>query len=194
MTNNPGDYLNFFGNFLRNPNEIGSLFPSSYRFADFILDNIDLDNANMVVELGSGNGVFTRKIMQRLRPGAKFFALEINPNFVEKSRKTGATVYLDSALHIGDYMRAHNIDKCDCIVSGIPFSTLDDLLQKGILKEIHKSLRSGGELINYAHIQSFITESGRDFRKVLREVFPDFRRTDIYWGNLPPAFAYHCKK
>ena len=85
--------------FLVYPRRTGAIAPSCEEISDLITDTAQLHKAKTVIELGSGTGVFTEKILDKISGDTTFFALEINPKFVEatKERCPDAIVYLDSA-------------------------------------------------------------------------------------------------
>ncbi len=99
--------MNFLKQFLTNPRETGAIASSSNRLADLITDSAELSKKKCVVELGSGTGVFTEKILLKISSGCTFFSLEINPEFVEETRKRcpKAVVYQASAQDIQKYSK-----------------------------------------------------------------------------------------
>ena len=77
----------FFRQFLENPSKTGAVAPSSKELANLIADVANLDSVSTLIEFGPGTGVITEEIMQRISEDTTFFALEINPKFVELTKK-----------------------------------------------------------------------------------------------------------
>ena len=113
--------------FLRDPKRTGSIGPSNEELSELVTETARLNEMGTVVELGSGTGVFTEKILEKKSPEALFFAIEINPEFCEatKSRCPSATVYRDSAENMKKYLEQHGKDSCDCIISSLPWAVFD---------------------------------------------------------------------
>ena len=70
--------LLFASNFLRHPNMLGSIVPSSRFLVDQVLELIDWGRARVIVEYGPGVGAFTREILRRMRSDARLVAIETN--------------------------------------------------------------------------------------------------------------------
>ena len=188
--------VRFFKEFLVYPTTTGAIAPSSNRLSELITDLADLSNVSSVIEFGSGTGVFTEKILQKKRKEADFLAFELNAKFViaTKKRCPNATVYHDSALNVRHYLKDHDIQHCDCIVSGLPWASFDKELQQKLLSTILDILRPGGRLLTFAYLQGLLLPSGLNFRKKIRSNFNNVMTTKPIWLNAPPAFIYCAEK
>ena len=186
----------FFKQFLLNYRYTGAISASSERLGTQFIESSELPTAKRVVELGSGSGVLTRKILDNLTEGAVFFAMEINPVFVKETRKRcpEATVYQDSAHHLHKYVSDHNWTGVDCIISGLPWSLFKPRFQEILLEEILKNLNPGGEFLTFAYIHGLFLPSGRIYRKKLPGKFSRVHHSRIVWKNTPPALVYRAKK
>lgn len=188
------NHIKFLKQLIKDPKSTGAIAPSSEDLADLITDTANLQNSMMIVELGSGTGIFTRKILEKKSSSADFFALEISSDFVKISRETGAIIYHDCAMKIDHYLKLHEKEYCDTVISGLPFAAFDKSLQRGIMNSVIESLNPGGQFLTFAYLQGMLMPQGRRFRNLLDEEFREVRRTEIVWNNLPPAFVYHCIK
>jgi len=188
--------MKFIKEFSANPVQIGAIAASSRGLAELITHTADLGNKKCVVEFGSGDGVFTEKILQRINSGCVFFALEINDRFVKmtKHRCKNAIVYNDSAANINKYLNLHNKRHCDCIISGLPWAAFDRKLQNTLLEVAYDSLEKDGVFLTFAYIQGLLLPSGRAFKQLVNSKFKIVKKTKVVWWNLPPAFVYYCKK
>ncbi len=188
--------MKFLKEFFTNPKQTGAVSPSSDKLAELITNSANLKSKTLVVELGSGNGVFTKKIYKKIKSNTKCFVLEINSCFVKETLKNcpPATVYHDSAENIEKYILKHNMKNCDCIISGLPWAAFDKNLQNKLLNSIYNSLEHGGVFLTFAYIQGLLLPSGKNFNRLLKSKFKSVKKTKTIWSNLPPAFIYICKK
>ncbi len=181
--------IDFLKESIRNLRLTGSVAPSSRFLSRAIVAKIDPERADVVVELGPGDGVITRFILERLRPDARLLIFEINEVFVEKIRDTfydaRLTVIHDSAENMEEHFRKMNIQKVDYIVSGIPFVMLPETLTKRIMLECRRWLRTGGRFIQFHYSPLLINFYRRVFGNVDVEVVP---------LNIPPAIIVCSEK
>jgi phospholipid N-methyltransferase len=174
----------------------GAISPSSSRLSRAVTKAVDLKRAKVVVELGSGTGAVTEKILRRISPETLFFALEINKSFVKstKRRCPGTTVYHDSAASLRKYLDVHGVQGCDCVVSGLPWACFESKLQRQILRTVRDCLNPGGEFVMSSYIHGQVLPRGLRFRKNFRRIFPKFSTVKTVWRNLPPAFVFYARK
>ena len=67
--------LLFASNFLRHPNMLGSIIPSSRFLVDQVLEPIEWGHARVIVEYGPGVGTLTGEILRRMRGDAHLVAV-----------------------------------------------------------------------------------------------------------------------
>ena len=188
--------MKFFKQFLKSPKETAAVVSSSKEMSKLIADMGDLNSKRCVVELGPGTGAFTEEILSQVDPETLFFCLEINREFVSETKRRcpDATVYHASATDIGKYLAKNNRQRCDCIISGLPWALLDSSLQEELLDSIYNSLDEGGVFLTIAHITGLVFPPGRRFQKLLDMKFNEVSRSNIIWGNVLPGFIYRCTK
>ncbi|OHA93976.1 MAG: hypothetical protein A3D37_00325 [Candidatus Zambryskibacteria bacterium RIFCSPHIGHO2_02_FULL_38_22] len=188
--------MNFLREFLRYPTKTGAIVPSSRALAKLIIDTANLSNKKCVVELGSGDGIFTEEIEKHINANCEFFSLEINDKFVDETKRRcpDVTVYHDSAKNIKKYLLQYNREYCDCIISSLPWVAFDKNSQKDLLGVVCDSLEDGGIFLTFAYIHGVFLPSGINFRHLLKDFFKDVEKTEIIWVNMPPAFVYLCRK
>ena len=182
--------------FLRDPKSTGSIAPSNEELSELVTETARLGEMGTVVELGSGTGVFTEKILEKKNPETLFFAIEINPEFCEatKSRCPSVTVYKDSAENMRKYLEQHGKDSCDCIISSLPWAVFDHGTQDRLLDVIWDVLRPGGKMVTFSYSISMMVPNARRFRSMLRSKFSNVIKSKTVWSNFPPAFVYSAKK
>ena len=190
------DKLGFFREFLRHPLQTGAFVPSSAALASLLIDVADIRDARFLVELGSGTGVCTERILRRKPAAASFLVLEINPDFAKrtKQRCPAVELYLDSAAHLERYIGQTGGRGFDAILSGLPWAAFGNDLQDHLLDIIMKCLAAGGRFVTFAYLQGLLLPSGLRFRKKLRRKFPFVRSSRVVWANVPPAFVYSARR
>ncbi len=181
--------LEFLRESLRNIRSTGSLAPSSRFLCRAIVGNIDPEASKIVVELGPGDGVITRYILDRLKPDARLVIFEINEVFVEKIRNSFTdprlTVIHDSAENMGLHFQKMGVESVNCFISGIPFIMLPEALAERITSECLQFLHPKGRFVQFHYSPFMLGFYRRVFGKVDIEVVP---------LNFPPALIVSCKK
>lgn len=188
--------VQFLKEFVRHPQWTGTIFASTSAMAEAITDVADLAHADSIVELGPGDGVFTRAIVTKKKHTADFFALETNPFFVEATRKAcpGVAVYEDSAEHISKYLKQRGRESTDVIVSALPWAAFGEQMQTRIFDAAVAALRPGGRFVTIAYVTGRPMPAGRRFEKLLRSRLVDVTKSRIVWRNRPPAIVYSGRK
>jgi phospholipid N-methyltransferase len=168
---------------------LGSAIPSSRYLTDHVLSQVNWQQARTIVEYGPGVGTFTAQILQRMRPDGQLVAIETNRDFTE---------YLDSAFmdprlrvvhgsatEVHKVMAELNLDNADCIISGIPYSTMPLRLREAILLHSREVLRPGGAFIVYQFTGAVVPH--------LRQIFGDVRQ-EFELLNILPARIFCCSR
>lgn len=188
--------FSFLQEFIRHPRRTGTFLASSPAMAEVITDWARVGQAASIVEFGSGNGVFTKRIQEKMSPTADFFALEINPAFVALTRQTcpRVAIYQDSALHVKKYLRRHGREHCDVIISALPWAAFTPDMQSRLLEAAFEALRPGGRLVAIAYVSARNLPAGRNFQNLLRSRFATVEVSPIVWRNRPPAVVYSADK
>lgn len=179
---------NFFGEFLKERKMVGALSPSSRFLMKRMVAPIDFQKADVIVELGPGNGVFTKGILERMKQTTKLFSFELNRQFYDhiNNEITDDRLILinDSAEKINEYLHDHGIQKVDYIVSSLPFTVIPKEIKVPIMDSCVKALDPKGLFIQF----QYSLNAKKMFDSLFSEVKLDFTPM-----NLPPAFIYKCK-
>lgn len=191
-----GSKLNFLREFISQPDSIGAVTPSGKALASRMLDGISLEKSSVIVELGPGTGAFTAEVLKRISPDSRFLAIEKNPTFVRDlvEHFNEVEIIEGNASELVSILHEKGIEQVDTVVSGLPWASFPDQLQEEILSEVSRSLSSGGRFVTFAYGGIHLFPKARAFRQRLDKLFQDVERTRIAWRNLPPAFAYHCRR
>lgn len=182
----------FFRAFLRSKSQVGALTPSGDKLADAMVDWIDWNSVKNVVEFGPGTGVFTEKILTKLQPDSKFFAVEQDAHLADITRERcpDAKVHTDCVSNISALCEREEIEQVDVVISGLPWAVFSHDLQKELLEEMKGVLKPGGGFVTFAYLQGMLLPSAQRFRKLLKAEFQDVHQSKVIWGNVPPAFVY----
>ena len=188
-SNRVSQFLLFAAGFLRHPNMVGWVFPSSPFLVEEVLKKVDWQRARVIVEYGPGVGAFTTRVLQRMRPDAKLIALEINPEFVRflKDSIKDPRLHLlqESATEIDAILERLGCGPADYIISGIPFKTLPDPLRHTIVRKSHDVLHPNGSFLVYQFFDVVQPYLERVFRKV---------SLGFEWLNIIPARLFFCAR
>jgi phosphatidylethanolamine/phosphatidyl-N-methylethanolamine N-methyltransferase len=190
------DHLAFLAGFLRAPWRVGAIAPSSRALAAVMTEDMSLEEARTVVELGPGTGVFTRAICERVTREALVMAVEIDPRMVALLRPRFPRVRIvnDSAERLDQLLAEAGRKEADAILSGLPWASFPADLQGRLLGAVLGALRPGGRFATFAYSHATWLPPGRRFRALLAESFAAVETTRVVWANLPPAFVYRCRR
>jgi len=192
----PNHPLHFLVEFVRRPQSVGAISPSSSHLGREIASHVGIEDAESVVELGPGTGGLTRAILAALPGKATFLAIDNNPTMASLFRSAFPDVNLveESVEKLADIAKEHGMGQVDCILSGLPWANFDDGLQNRILEQIVTVLRPGGWFATFAYLQGTMLPRGRAFRCKLGDRFATVTRSAVVWRNVPPAFVYRCRR
>lgn len=178
----------FFQEFIKSPREVASLVPSSPLLERRVVRACELDNAAVVVELGSGTGGTTRALLAAMPRHARLLAIERNDSFARALAAIDderLAVERDCASTIAGALSRAGFDAADVVVSGIPFSTLPRDLARRIIDAVHANLRPGGRFVAY-QVSDRVAEYAR----------PAFGkpRVELELYNVPPMRVFVWRK
>ena len=186
----------FAFNFLKKPKQTGAILPSSKKLALAITHGIALESATHIVELGAGTGAFTQAIVQKKNKNAQFLAIEINEKMAQKLAKkiSNVDIEVNCAQNLKEILAQKDIQKVDCIISGLPWTFFKDTQQDELLAMIYECLNEGGYFVAFVYAFAFSPFRRRKFAKKLTKTFGNVEIPKIVWKNFPPAIIYRCKK
>ncbi|CAG5080129.1 Ornithine lipid N-methyltransferase [Parvicella tangerina] len=148
---------------------------------------IDFSKAKVIVELGPGNGIFTKGILERMSSDARLYSFELNETFYQHIKSELSdhrlTLLNETAEKIGEVLQADNIEKADYIVSSLPLTVIPTEVKTRILDNAKAHLAEDGAFIQFQYTLNA--------KKLLEERFDDVK-IDFTAANIPPAFVYRC--
>jgi phospholipid N-methyltransferase len=181
--------LLFARNFVKHPNMVGWMLPSSPYVVDSVLKQVDWEAARIIVEYGPGVGTFTTRVLERMRPDATLIALETNPEFFQflkgSLRDPRLRLIHGSAAEIDAVLSQLGYPHADYVISGIPFKTLPEPLRDTIVRKTHSVLRPNGRFLVYQLSSVVLPYLERVFGAVSRD-------TEVL--NIMPARLFCCSR
>jgi phosphatidylethanolamine/phosphatidyl-N-methylethanolamine N-methyltransferase len=181
------EHIAFLQGFLRRPQQVASVVPSSRFLERRLVSLADIRGAQLVVELGPGTGGTTRALLAALPANAKLLCIELDPDFAALlARETDPRliVHHGSAEDLEEVLAAHRLAAPDAVISGIPFSIIPPAVGVRIIEGIRRALAPGGRFLAY-QVRGTVAELAKP---VLGE--PD---TTLELRNIPPVrvFRWH---
>jgi phospholipid N-methyltransferase len=167
---------------------VATIAPSSAFVIKKVCAKINFEKDILILECGPGTGVITKALLKKLSRNSRLIAIEKNPDFVYHLRQIE-----DSRLTIveGDVRDVEGIisgvteDKPDYIVSGIPFSFLEEVERPVLVRIFHSLLKESGGIILY--------QASPLMKKYLMKYFKHVR-TEFEVRNIPPLFIMSASK
>lgn len=184
-----GEQVRIFArNFFKHPRMLGSLIPSSRFLIDEVLGAVDWHSIKVFVEYGPGVGSFTTEILRRMPPDARLVVFETNREFVAFLRKRyddpRLTIVDLSAAEVDSVLATMDLSQADCIISGIPFSTMPPEIRRSILDKTRAVISPGGQFIVYQFSGEVLSHLRSRFRRV---------KQDFELLNILPARIFRCE-
>ncbi len=179
----------FFKTYLEEKHQVGSWVASWPLLVNNMCRKIDFDTADIIVEYGPGNGVFTKKLLKKAKPNAKLFVFELNVDFynILKTKFNDPRMILlnQGAETLPEVLKAHDITEVDAILSSLPLAMIPSDIKNLILDNSHKLLKKNGIFLQYQYSLNAKTDIEKRYGKLKVNLIP---------LNVPPAFVYKCIK
>jgi len=179
----------FARSFLKHPVMLGSLIPSSKTLVNRLARQVNWERTRVVVEYGPGVGTVTSEILRRLPADGVLVAIDYNPDFADYLRRTlidpRLKVAHGSAADVESILAGFGLDGADCVLSGIPHSTLAPAMRAQIFESTRRVLRPGGNFIVYQFTGAVLPQ----LRQVFGEVSQQFELL-----NILPARIFCCSR
>jgi phosphatidylethanolamine/phosphatidyl-N-methylethanolamine N-methyltransferase len=203
----PIDTTLFLLQFIKHPNDIGAVTPSSIHLAEamasYVANDMKSKKGKKYLEAGAGTGAFTKTIINKLSPNDHLDIIEINPKFCERLEKKYSGLK-NVAIHVGSVLEWVPEYKYDAIISSLPFNAFRANFVRDIFEHYQKITKPGG-YISYCEYMAlpgirklFLSPKAKEeLQETLNETarFEEkFQvRADKVYANLPPALVHHCQ-
>lgn len=180
--------IQFFLEGIKHFKEVGTVTRSGVAMSKKAASFIPPDQQVLVAELGAGDGVMTRHLLQRMSKDSTLIAIELN----EKLYRDLADIQDDrlvaihaSAEELEAILEQRNIKELDYIVSAIPFIVFPKEKAQAMLRTFKGLMKPGG-LYMQVHYAKRLTS-------LYESVFGNLQ-TNFILANLPPAYVFVCEK
>ncbi|MEV4188209.1 class I SAM-dependent methyltransferase [Streptosporangium canum] len=181
---------------LRRQGVVGAIAPSSPALARALTAVVPTAGRPVVVELGPGTGSISEVIRERLAPGSRHLAIEIEPALAAHLRRTKPwmeTIQGDAA-DLGALLAGAGVARVDAVVSTLPWSLFPGEQQERILGAIGRVLAPAGAFTTVTYLHAVPLAGARALRRRLRGAFDEVLTTGPVWRNLPPGMTYVCRR
>lgn len=186
----------FLRQFMHAPLSVGAVLPSSAALAEAMLAPVNFTRIRVLVEFGPGTGAFTRIIADRLQPRTRYLGIELNLSFCKALTAEFPQLRFvqASVADLPDILAAEHIHRIDAIICGLPWASLPVSLQDQVFAAMDGALAPGGVFVTFAYLHGLALPGAQALRHRLHRSFAQVSRSPVVWGNVPPAFAYICRK
>jgi phosphatidylethanolamine/phosphatidyl-N-methylethanolamine N-methyltransferase len=158
---------------------VAALTPSSLALARAMTREIG-GRPQVIVELGAGTGAVTAVAAERMHPGSRLVALEIDPALADVARREvpRAEVIVGDAAAVGEL----DLESVDGVLSGLPVPSLPRPVRDAVW----------AWLARYPHATFHqLTVMPWVYAGLYRSLFREVR-FELVVRNLPPGGVYHC--
>lgn len=179
--------FSYIRNFLRDPS-VASVTPTSGFTVDRLCGYIDFEKDLKIVEYGPADGVFTKKILNKMTDKSVILAIETNKSFVEDLKKIEdprLIVAHGSAENVKEFANETGWKTADYVLSGIPFSFLQEEVKNNILNHTAELLSREGIFLGY--------QTSGHLKKYLKRYFSHVQ-TEMEFLNIPPMCIYKAEQ
>lgn len=182
------DIAHTIRHFVRSPQQIGTIIPSSRFLARKMIDCVSAKTASCIVELGAGTGAITSEMLRQAGPQTRVLIIDVNADAVRLlrerlSQSENVEIIHADARQLEKILDERGIHGVEAIVSSLPFASLSNKMTEEILATAARVLKAGGHFVAF------------QYTTVLSGKFADFfeiRAKKLEFRNIPPAIVYDC--
>ena len=166
--------------------DVASVTPTSRWCMRHVCKPIDFSKDITVVEYGAGAGVYADYLLPKMSADSRLIMFETNSRLFDELQKIDdprVENHRESVEFVDEEIEGSLIGNVDYIISGIPFSFLDEPVRMKILEKSKAILRQGGKFLAY--------QTSGHLKEPLKDVFGNVH-TEWEWRNLPPMTVYRA--
>lgn len=178
----------FLDQSLKNLMTVGTITRSSSFLCKEIVRQIEFTPGQILLELGAGDGVITRYLLDKMAPDARLIAFEVNPVFCEELKRLDdpRLIIVDQdAARMHEILGALNISTVDHVISAIPFVIFPELVALHIIQAAFEHMVPSGKFVQVHY--SLLA------KKLYEKIFGSVRIRFVPL-NIPPAFLLIMQK
>lgn len=183
-------HVEFWRALLRDPFLVGAVVPSSRYLGEAMIDGVDLSRG-AVVEFGPGTGALTEALHQHMPDRSHYLGIEFNARFVAllKRRFPDLAFHHGSAEDFDHIVHEHGLPEISTIISGVPFASLPDEIEDGIIAALERGMPAGTHFRIFQYAHSFYLPRSYRFREKMAAHFGAHTVDRVVVRNIPPAFV-----
>lgn len=138
---------------LKNPRQLGAVFPSSNALGSFIAKHIDCDGESPILELGGGTGSLTNAMIHSGIQGERIYIVELDPELCEflKGKFPQCHVIHGCATELQDLLPQQVVGNIHTTVSGLPLLNMPKKVREGIMSSAFQVMTSSGSILQYTY-------------------------------------------
>jgi phospholipid N-methyltransferase len=144
------EHAQFIRSWYRDPRTVGAILPSGAALAEAIVREVDAHHAP-VLELGSGTGAFTRRLVAQGIAPRQLHLVELDEGFARRLGRTfpGASVHQCDArrLVLPDHVRG----RIGATVSGLPLLNMSARAKMALLQAVFAQMRPAAALYAFSY-------------------------------------------
>jgi phosphatidylethanolamine/phosphatidyl-N-methylethanolamine N-methyltransferase len=181
------EYRLFWNRLLKNPRNIGAIFPSSDYLGRFVARIVSQNSPQTVIEIGAGTGRLTQSLLRGGIHPTQLLVVELDfllIQFLQKNFPFLQTIHGD-AFELPTLLPLQLIKKADVIISGIPLMNLTFSEKIRLMDSCFQVLKPQGRMIQF----SYNLKSPLPFRKM--GLFG--KRLGHVFFNIPPATIWEYR-
>ncbi|SFS43992.1 class I SAM-dependent methyltransferase [Saccharopolyspora flava] len=194
--NKSREYLTFVGRAVQHPSKVGAVLPTSEHVARAVADVVPSNRPSTVLELGPGTGALSGPIRQRIAPGSRHLAVEIDPALVRYLNriKPWLEVIEGDASDLRKILADAGVDRVDAVISSIPWTLLPGDKQRELLHETASVMSPSAVFTTVTYLTTLWRAQTKEFVGALDETFDEVFPRSAVWRNIPPARVYACRR
>lgn len=178
------------------PARMGAVLPSSRFLAELMVQTADVQDGQILAEVGAGTGPVTRAIRQAA-PSSPLLALEPGEDLAAHLRTTYPDVEVSTA-YVQDLVQTATDwghPKVDRVISSLPWTVFPEEAADAGLQAIKDVLVDDGIMVTFTYVHAnSLLPGGKRLRELLGRHFGTVTKSRIEWRNVPPALVYRCQK
>lgn len=182
----------FFKRWLEKPFQLGALFPSSKKLAQWtaqqVLKEYKATDRQYILEIGAGTGSFTQALIDAGIEPDRLICVEVDHELYLylKQRFPKVHVIWGNASNLRQLIPQQLHQHIDLIVSGIPMVSIPKLTRDDIIEGCFQVLKPGGKIFQFTY-SPFSSVCPKSYR--LKQ-----KRLGVVFRNFPPATVWSYER
>lgn len=185
------DKLNFLSLWVRRPQSMGAIAPSSQSLATAIAGEVDYNLPGVVVELGAGTGSITTALIENASDPSEIIVVEREASLCRLLRKRFPLIRVirGDARDLERLITRADIGPLKAVVSGLPLLNMPKQDRSDIIEQCFAIMPPEGVMVQFTYGSMAPVP-----RSVARESGIAGKRAGWVLRNLPPAAIWRYSR